>query len=394
MPWKECSTMTERMKFVSRLLDGERMTDLCKEFGVSRKTGYKIYERFQKTGFEGIRDQSKLPKTRPNQTEIAIERSIIKVRSEHPTWGAPKIKAYLEKRLHEKVIPARSTIHAILERNDLVKQRKRRILEYKSQGTDLTSANAPNKIWCTDFKGQFKLGNKQYCYPLTVTDQFSRYLIACEALENNREQACINIFDELFEEYGLPEVIKSDNGVPFASVSYFGLSSLSVYWLRLGIKLERIKPGHPEQNGSHERMHKTLKAEATIPPSPNILSQQERFDCFRNIFNSERPHQALEMKSPADVYQRSKKTYQSLLEPLEYKDDDFTLLVSNCGSIRKTDKFRIYLGVPFAGYNVGVRQIDEDIWRVRFMNYELGFFDSKHQKLEPSTNPFLIKTGN
>lgn len=391
MPWKECSLMTERMKFVGRLVEGEKMSDLCREFGISRKTGYKIYARFEANGLDGLKDHSKAARNRPNQTDKSMERAIIQVRLEHPTWGAPKIKGYLQKKHGSIVVPARSTIHAILDRNQLIKLRKRPDKNYKSQGTDLISADAPNKLWCTDFKGHFRLANKNYCYPLTVTDQFSRYLLACEALENNQEDPCIEVFDQLFEKYGLPEAIRSDNGVPFASRSYFGLSRLSVYWLRLGIKLERIEPGHPEQNGRHERMHRTLKAEATNPPGSNMLSQQEKFDSFQEIFNNQRPHQAIDMKTPSEIYLPSKTKYKTILEPLDYPSSDHTLTVTRCGSIN-INKTRIYLGTPFSGYNVGIQQIEDGLWKVSFMNYDLGFFDKDSTQIQAGTNPFLIKT--
>jgi transposase InsO family protein len=385
--------MTERMKFVARLLEGERMSDVCKDFGISRKTGYKIYSRFQEDGMPGLADQSRSARSRPNQTEKAVERAIIHAREEHPTWGAPKIKSYLQKRIPDRVVPARSTIHSILERHSLVKKRRPRSAAYLSKGTDLIKPGAPNSLWCADFKGQFKLGNSNLCYPLTVTDQFSRYLLACEALEDTKEDAAIEVFNSLFREYGIPAAIRSDNGVPFASASLFGLSRLSVYWLRLGIRLERIQPGHPEQNGSHERMHKTLKAEATKPPCSNILSQQERFDSFRNVFNAERPHQGIEMKTPADLYVPSEKRYNDFLEPLDYPEWDYTLRVSKCGAIQRRGVFRAHIGRPFAGQNVGVTQVEEDIWRVSFMHYDLGFFDSESQQIRPVSNPFLMKSG-
>jgi transposase InsO family protein len=213
--------------------------------------------------------------------------------------GAPKIKSYLERKLAN--VPAKSTVHAILQRHEMVKGKRRGIPVSKAKGTHLSKPCEPNDLWCTDFKGQFKLGNGSYCYPLTVTDQVSRFFLACECFENTSEDQCISSFHRIFSEYGLPAAIRSDNGVPFASRSYFGLSKLAVFWLRLGIKLERIIPGHPEQNGCHERMHRTLKADATKPPSKNILSQQERFDAYREIFNVERPHEALQMASPAQV---------------------------------------------------------------------------------------------
>lgn len=383
--------MSERMKFVSRILDGEKMSDLCREFEISRKTGYKIYNRFRSEGIMGLEDKSRSARNRPNQTPRPVERSIIELRIEHPSWGAPKIKAYLERRFPKSTIPACSTIHAILHRQNLIKK-KRRFNTQKLTGTDFSPVNTANQLWCTDFKGQFKMRNKQYCYPLTISDQYSRYLIACEALENTKEDACIEIFDRVFQEYGLPNAIRSDNGVPFGTRSFFGLSRLNVYWLRLGIKLERIEPGCPEQNGRHERMHRTLKEETTKPPSSNLLSQQEKFDAFRETYNKERPHQALNMKSPADLYEASRKKFNPFLDPLEYPDHENTHQVSLCGSVHLKNKKRLYIGEPFGGQNVGIKRVEEDIWKITFMSYDLGFFDLDNPKIQLAPNPFLIRT--
>lgn len=390
MPWKESDAMSERLKFVARIMDGERMTDLCNEFGISRKTGYKLLDRFESEGASAFGDQSRAPKSHPNQTSTKMERAIVDLRNQHPTWGAPKIKTYLERRLTD--VPAKSTIHAILQRYEMVKVKRRRNPEMKAKGTHLSSPSNPNDLWCTDFKGQFKLGNGSYCYPLTVTDQVSRFLLACEGFENNSEDQSIASFHRIFSEYGLPAAIRSDNGVPFASRSYFGLSKLSVFWVRLGINIERIIPGHPEQNGCHERMHRTLKADATKPPSANLLSQQERFDAYRDIFNLERPHEALSMASPGQVYTPSKRTYDPDIEPLKYPEHDITTRITKCGKIwveNKRHQLKVHIGVPFAGYNVGLKRMADEIWQIDFMDYLLGYFDIEHQKIEIPANPFL-----
>src|SRR5512134_1818206 len=265
MPWKECSVMEERLRFIARLLEGEAMTDVCREFGISRKTGYKIFNRYKEHGFKALSDRSRRPVRYANQLPPQIESLILALKREKPHWGARKIRELLVRRLDQDVrIPAKSTIHALLHRHGLVKGLRRP--RSRASGTPLSSGGAPNDLWCADFKGEFKLGNGQYCYPLTVTDHASRFLLMCEALESTREDTAITAFEQLFLERGLPAAIRSDNGVPFASPNaLFNLSKLSVWWLRLGIAIERIKPGCPQQNGRHERMHLTLKLETTKP---------------------------------------------------------------------------------------------------------------------------------
>src|SRR6202521_1603252 len=302
MPWKECSVMDERVRFVGRLLDGEKMVALCREFAISRKTGYKIFDRYKEYGLEALTDRSRRPWRYANQLPQQVEAAILNLKREKPYWGARKIRERLLRRFSCEVkVPARSTIHAVLDRHGLVQRRGRR--RHHAQGTPLSLGQKPNELWCTDYKGEFLLGNKKYCYPLTVTDHASRYLLLCEALESTCEALAFTAFARLFKERGLPTSIRSDNGVPFASPnSLFNLSKLSVWWLRLGITIERIQPGHPQQNGRHERMHLTLKTQTTRPAGGNSLQQQSKFDDFLEEFNNERPHEALDMKCPAEVY--------------------------------------------------------------------------------------------
>ncbi len=246
---------------------------------------------------------------------------------------------------------------------------------------------APNDLWCADFKGEFRLGDGRYCYPLTVTDHASRFLLLCEALESTREDLAVTAFERLFRERGLPDAIRSDNGVPFASPNgLFNLSKLAVWWLRLGIAIERIKPGHPQQNGRHERMHLTLKKEATRPPGMNALQQQARFDDFVNEFNSERPHEALAMKRPADIYTPSSRPYDGLPD-LAYPLHDRDVLVTACGRICMHRK-RVNISTVLAGQRLGIKEVDEGIWLVSFMSYDLGFIDLEQKTLQPLDNPF------
>jgi hypothetical protein len=244
-----------------------------------------------------------------------------------------------------------------------------------------------NDLWCTDYKGEFQLSDKRYCYPLTVTDYSSRYLLLCEALESNREDLAFPAFDRLFHERGLPRAIRSDNGVPFASPhGLFQLSKLSVWWLRLGISIERIRPGHPQQNGRHERMHLTLKKEATRPAGANILQQQAKFDAFLEEFNRQRPHEALDMKCPAEVYSTSPRPYRGIPEP-HYPFHDRTVVVTSCGRLCLYNK-KINLSVSLAGQAVGVKEVDHGIWLVSFMDYDLGYIDLEEKTLQPLQNPF------
>lgn len=386
MPWKECSAMEERLRFVARLIEGEAMSDLCREFGISRKTGYKIFNRYKEAGATAFTDRSRRPVRYANQLPAQVEALVVRCKKDKPHWGARKIRELLVRRLPGDVrVPANSTIHAVLDRHGLVS--RLRHPRRRAPGTPLSAGSRPNDLWCADFKGEFRLGNGRYCYPLTVTDHASRFLLLCEALESTREEPTIAAFERLFRERGLPDAIRSDNGVPFASPNaLFNLSKLSVWWLRLGIGIERIKPGQPQQNGRHERMHLTLKQETTRPPGMNSLQQQTRFDAFQSEFNTERPHQALDMKRPADLYSRSARRYDGLPE-LEYPLHDREALVTACGRICMHRK-KINVSTVLAGQKLGIKEVDEGIWLVSFMHYDLGYIDLEQKTLQPRDNPF------
>ena len=284
MPWKELSKMDERMRFVARLMEGEKMAVLGREFDISRKTGYKIFNRYKDSGIEGLTDRSRRPYRHANRLPFQIEQLILQLKEKHSSWGAQKIRDKI-KLLHSSIqLPAISTVHAVLYRRGLVRNGGRP--RYKAQGTPLSHAIHPNDLWCADYKGEFMLADKRYCYPLTITDTTSRYLLCCEALGTTQEMYAFTVFERVFKDFGLPLAIRTDNGIPFASRSaFFGLSKLSVWWLRLGIGIERIKPGNPQQNGRHERMHLTLKKEATKPAAKNLLQQQAKFDHFIDYYN-------------------------------------------------------------------------------------------------------------
>jgi len=385
MPWNECKPMDERLKFVARLLEGEKMAPLSREFGISRVTGHKIFNRYRECGLHGLNDRSRRPYRQSNKLPFQIERTILGIKKEHPSWGAPKIRDKLLRDYRMIKPPAISTVHAVLDRNGLVTRRKRR--RYKAQGTPLAAAHQPNGLWCADYKGEFLLGNKQYCYPLTVTDYRSRYLLSCEGLASTKSDFAFAVFERTFKDFGLPNAIRTDNGTPFAAPNaLFGLSRLSVWWLRLGITIERIKPGNPQQNGRHERMHLTLKKEATKPASFNFLQQQQRFDQFIEVYNHQRPHQALGGAYPGDLYTPSARVYVPPAEP-DYPFHDRTLRVTRCGRLC-IGRRKINLSNVFAGQTVGIREVDDRIWLVSFMQYDLGFFDQDEDRVEPGPNPF------
>lgn len=371
MPWKESVIMDEKMKFIGRLLQGEKMAELCREFGISRKTGYKFWDRYKDVGLRGLTDRSKRPIRYANQLPMQIEKEIIRIKQEKSSWGAPKIREILRRKYPEVKTPAKSTIHCVLDRHDLVKRRENR--RFKPQGTPLVNQHNPNDLWCADYKGEFMMANKAYCYPLTITDFASRYLLTCEGLESTQEAQAFNIFEETFQKYGLPKTIRTDNGLPFSSPNaLFGLSKLSVWWLRLGIFIERIKPGNPQQNGRHERMHLTLKKEATKPPGENLLQQQEKFDSFIEEFNTQRPHQAIDMKYPSELYVPSPRTYKGI-QQLSYSFHDRTITVTNCGRIC-IRRHKVNLSRVFAGQDVGVKEIQEGNLAGYFYELRFGLF--------------------
>lgn len=380
--------MDERLRFVARCLEGEEMAALCREFEISRKTGYKIFNRYKDCGLEGLTDRSRRPYKQANRLPFQVETLILQLKREKPNWGAPKIREKI-RRLHRDIaLPAISTVHAVLDRHGLVEKRGRR--RNRAQGTALSKPQAPNDLWCADYKGEFMLADRRYCYPLTITDSASRYLLSCEALSSTREQYAFTVFERVFKDFGLPKAIRTDNGVPFASAhAMFGLSTLSVWWLRLGIGIERIQPGHPQQNGRHERMHLTLKQEATRPAANNLLQQQARFDDFVEDYNQERPHQAIGMKYPGELYEPSQRPYHGLSE-LEYPFHDRAITVTRCGRICMGNR-KINLSRVFAGQKVGVKEISDKIWLVSFMDYDLGFFDQEADRVESAQNPFAAR---
>jgi transposase InsO family protein len=368
--------MEERMKFVARLRAGERITDLCREFEISRKTAYKFVARYEEHGPLGLIDQRRVPERIPHRTSAEVITLIVKLRQKHPTWGPKKLHDVLSRKHADVRLPSISTIGDILVRKGLIVRKRRRKHHVPAEYATLSTPTAPNDLWCIDFKGQFRLGNGRYCYPLTVTDAATRYVLACEGFESidGREVRCV--LEQLFKTLGVPKAIRFDGGAPFASKGLMRLSRLSAWWVSLGIKLEQIEPASPQQNGRHERMHRTLKAETTRPPSQTLLQQQERFEKWLAVFNHERPHEALAMKRPADLYVASTRPYAP--KPAEYPLHDLVRRVASNGTLQFGSKQRpegYFLSESIAGHELGLRELEDGRWLVSLHRLDLGIID-------------------
>ena len=381
MPWRETSPMDQKTQFIGDYLrESLSITELCELYRISRKSGYKWIDRYLREGPAGLDERSRKPRRSPNQTPEHLVATILQARQRHPAWGGKKLLAILQKRHPHWPWPARSTVCDILSRNGLVpKQRQRRRIGHPGKPT--TSILAPNGVWTADFKGQFKTGDGLYCYPLTVADGYSRYLLGCQGLPSTAVAGAKPVFTRLFKEFGLPQRIRTDNGVPFATNTLARLSSLSAWWVRLGVMPELIEPGKPQQNGRHERMHRTLKAETTRPPAANCRAQQRKFNYFREEFNSQRPHEALDMQTPASLYQRSPREMPEKLPPLEYPDRFEVRYVSYNGGIRWNHQW-VNVSITCAGDYVGLEEIDDGVWNVYFGPLKLGRLLEKHMRIE------------
>lgn len=372
--------MIERQRFIDAYLaGGYTMTELCELYGISRKTGYKFVERFQTEGLMGLQDRSRAPHHSPQQMDEEIGVMFISARRAHPTWGPRKLRAWLERKHPELSFPATSTIGDLLSREGMVKSRRRARPRYVER-RDVAPVSAPNELWNADFKGQFRLGDGTYCYPLTVSDTLSRYLLGCQALESTSEFGARRQFERLFRKYGLPWAIRSDNGPPFSSPGLAGLSRLSVWWIKLDIQPVLIMPGRPEQNGSHERMHKTLKAETTWPVASNAQAQQRRFNRFRTEYNDDRPHEALQNRLPGELYRPSERSYP-LREPQIVYPGHFEIRrVSPNGYIKWRDR-AVFLGNALSTEHVGLEETDDAIWSIHFGRVLLARLDEREGRL-------------
>lgn len=367
--------MEERFRFVEQWKSEDwNMAELCRAYGVTRATGYKWVGRYEGGGLEALRDQSRAPQHHPNVISVEMEDLVIGMRAKHPHWGAPKIHARLARELGEQRIPAESTMGAILRRNGLTVPRKPR-RRSRAPSEPLAAAVAPNRVWCADYKGWFRTGDGRRIDPLTISDAYSRYLFRCQGLPAADYAHSKPVFEAAFREYGLPERLRTDNGAPFGSNGESGLTGLTVWWIRLGIVPEHIAPGQPQQNGRHERMHRTLKEETASPPAANRRAQQERFDQFRREYNQERPHEALAQQPPASCYEPSPRAYPERLREIEYPADWEVRRVAPAGQIRWWGDY-VFLAHALQGEPVGLEPIDERRWRVWYCFYEVGVLDA------------------
>ena len=373
--------MRERVGFISAVERSElSFAEICERFEISRKTGYKWLGRFVEGGPSSLVDQSRRPQRSPQATPVWVRAALVEQRKRHPSWGAGKLLKVLSGRHPEWTLPARSTGCELLKRAGLVRQRRRRS-RVGHPGRPLSEMDAPNAVWSADFKGEFKTRDGVYCYPLTVTDGFSRYLLGCQGLYSPCEGLSRPVFKRLFEEYGLPRVIRTDNGSPFATTALGRLSRLSVWWIRLGIQPELTEPATPSQNGRHERMHRTLKAETARPPAGSLPAQQRRFNEFRREFNLERPHEALGQKTPASAYAPSSRTLPRTLPELEYPGHFERRYVSENGGIR-WKKCWVNVTTVLMHEWVGLEEVGDGLWDVYFSRLRLGRLDERRMRIE------------
>ena len=382
MPWQETEPMEQRLEFIREYETGLfTMTELAEQYGVSRKTGYKWLARYAGERVAGLSDRSRRPHQSPQATDTEVVDALVALRHRHPHWGPKKLLALGRTQHPTWVWPSRSTTSAILKRVGLVTHSpgpRRRA----HGGAVLAPITAANGTWTTDFKGEFRTGDGRYCYPLTVRDGWSRFVLRCDGLLARTFVEVQRRFARAFAEYGLPDRIRSDNGLPFAGIGLSRLSRLAVWWMRLAIVPERIVPGHPEQNGSHEQFHAILKAETARPPAAHLRAQQRRFDRFCTEYNQERPHEALADQVPADRYQPSRRRLPDVLPPIEYPGHLEVRLVSRSGEIAWHGS-QAFLSETLAGEYVGFEEVDDGIWTVYFSTIALARFDERHRSFHP-----------
>jgi putative transposase len=382
MPWRETCQMDERTQFIARVLAGEdEMTGLCREYGISRKTGYKWLGRYRCEGAAGLVERSHAPLRHGQAHDVGVVQAVLELRQRWPHWGPKKLRVKLSEGRPELAVPAASTIGDWLRREGLVGRlrRRRRCPAYTRP---FAAVAAANDVWCTDFKGWFRTADGRRCDPFTLSDAHSRYLLRCQAVNRPDEQSVRPIFEAAFQEHGLPRAIRSDNGPPFASSGVGGLSRLAIWWIKLGIRPERIVAGKPQQNGRHERVHRTLKQETATPPADNVPAQQQRFDEFRIVYNNERPHEALGQRTPASLYQPAPRPYPERLEDPSYGGDVAVRRVRSTGQIKWAGEL-IFVGEALIGEPVGVVETKAGDWLVRYADVELGYIHPQRRRLSP-----------
>src|SRR5579863_4707501 len=382
MPWKASSVMDERMRFVlEHEAEQYSMSELCRMYGVSRETGYYWLRRYRQGGPEALRDRSRGAKQHANQIAEETVEAVLRLRRKHMRWGPRKLKRVLEREEPRQHWPAASTIGALLAREGLVIARKKR-RRTPAYTQPFAAADGPNRVWCADFKGWFKTRDGERVDPLTISDAYSRYLLRCQDVEKTDGERVRAIFEAVFRECGLPEAIRTDNGPPFATRAIAGLSRLAVWWMKLGIVPERIAAGHPEQNGRHERMHGTLKRETASPPAANKRAQQAAFDRFRREYNEERPHEALGMRTPIEVHERSAREYPAQVRAPDYPESMLVRSVRLRGHFR-WKKHDVFLSEVFWGENVGLLPEDDRWFTIYFAQVPVARFDSQKLSVTP-----------
>ena len=380
MPWKETCRMEEKLVFVADCLRGELpMAALCGDYGISRKTGYKWLGRYREQGPEGLVERSRAPHRHGRSMAPEMAEAIVALRRQRPHWGPRKLRAVLMGERPEAVWPAASTMGDLLRAEGLVSSRRRRRRRVAAPGRPFRAVTAPNDVWCIDFKGWFRTRDGERCDPLTVSDAYSRFILACVIVPPRTDTVRVAV-EQLFKRYGLPLAIRSDNGAPFAGTGAGGLSRLSVGWIKAGIALERIEPGQPQQNGRHERMHRTLKAETAKPPAASAGQQQVRFDRFRQDFNDNRPHEALGQQPPAAFYRPSPRPYPERLDEPWYDAWHAMRRVRTDGSIKWGGDL-VFISETLKGEPVGIAETDSGDWIVRFADIDLGIIDRRTKKL-------------
>jgi transposase InsO family protein len=389
MPWKETSSMNEKVGFINEWRSGQwSMSELCNAYGISRTLGYRYLNRFEKDGMAGLLERSSAPISSPNKTPNDLEKAIVNLRKQHKRWGPDKLKTILAEQFPEHDWPAVSTIALILKRNDLVLPRRRR--RKVECAYPIFDPKVPNDVWSADFKGKFHLGNGRYCNPLTIADSCSRFLLAAEGLEFADYAHSRPVFEQVFQENGLPLQMHTDNGPPFGNVSSIArLTLLAVWFLELGIEPVYSDPGHPEQNGRHERMHRELKAEATRPPAYGFTVQQRKLDAFRNEYNELRPHQALGNIPPARVHVPSPRIYTGKIIPLEYPKEFKTFKVCRNGAIRWGSHNWIMVSTTLIGKYIGLEELGNGIGRVFFRHKLLGYLDASILRIQDDHGRFM-----
>lgn len=381
MPWRETNPMKQRKEFIDKYLTGRwTMTELTDRFGISRVTGYKWWNRFKEKGLDGLTELSRAPHSCPHHTPPEIEEELVAFRKRYPKWGPETLLELVRRKHPDWRLPAYSTAGEILKRHGLVKPRKRRSRP-RHPGRPYVDMAEPNDVWAADFKGEFRTKDRKYCYPLTVTDGCSRYLLACKALPSTKHNGSIIEFRRLFRKHGLPRQILTDNGVPFASQGLHGFSRLSVWWLKLGIHPIRIEPGQPSQNGRHERMHKTLKDEATRPPQKDIRSQQREFDTFRIRFNTVRPHHAIGKMTPDEVYRPSPRPFSEKLPEFEYPDDFVIRKIHGHGCFIWHSK-HVFVSRVFINERIALEPLGDGLYSVHFGPVLLARFDERQGRID------------